>query len=110
MQRFLIIATNCALLILLLIGLPAATRAQFGNLQVSSAATGQLLMFCGLGVAAAVNIFAVLILVKVRKQKILCWEWAVVFGALPGAEYVLVGGRFNFDWLEQTPPWLQKHF
>ena len=108
MQRFLIIMTNCALLTLLIIGLPAATRAQFGNWQVSSAATGRLVMFTGLGIAAGANIFAALIFFKVRKQKILCWEWAAVFGGLLLAYYGFTHGYFNFEWLKHTLLWLQK--
>jgi hypothetical protein len=110
MQRFLIVTTNCALLALLLIGLPAATREHFGDVQLSSASTGRLLMFWGLGIAAAANIFAALVFAKGRKLKILCWEWAVIFGGLWLADYAFVRGWFNFDWLKQTLLWLQKHF
>jgi hypothetical protein len=110
MQRFLIITTNCALLALLLIGIPAATRERFGNLQLSSASTGQALMFWGLGIAAAANIFAALIFSKGRKQKILCWEWAAIFGGLWLAYFGFVRGVFNFEWLKQMLQWLQKHF
>ena len=110
MQRFLIVTTNCALLALLLIGLPAATREHFGDVQLSSASTGRLLMFWGLGIAAAANIFAALVFAKGRKLKILCWEWAVIFGVLWLADYAFVRGWFNFDWLKQTLLWLQKHF
>ena len=110
MQRFLIITTNCALLVLLLIGLPAATREHFGNIQLSSASTGRVLMFCGLGIAAAANILAALIFIKGRKQKILCWEWSAIFCVLLLAYYGFVRGWFNFEWLKQTLLWLQKHF
>jgi hypothetical protein len=110
MQRFLIVTTNCAVLALLLIGLPAATREHFGDVQLSSASTGRLLMFWGLGIAAAANIFAALVFAKGRKLKILCWEWAVIFGGLWLADYAFVRGWFNFDWLKQTLLWLQKHF
>jgi hypothetical protein len=109
MQRFLIITTNCALLALLLIGLPAATRAQLGNVQFSSASTGRLLMFWGLGIAAAANIFAALVFIKGRKQKFLCWEWAAVFGALLLAYYGFMRGYLNFDWLKHALEWLQNH-
>ncbi len=110
MQRFLIITTNCVLLVLLLIGLPAATRAHLGNVQLSSASTGRLLMFWGLGIAAVANILAGLIFVKGRKPKILCWEWAAIFAALLLAEYGFVQGYFNFNWLKQALQWLQNHF
>jgi hypothetical protein len=110
MQRFLIITTNCALLVLLLIGLPEATREHFGNVQLSSASTGRLLMFWGLGIAAAANIFAAMILIKGRKQKILYWEWSAIFGGLWLAYFGFVRGWFNFEWLKQMLQWLQKHF
>jgi hypothetical protein len=109
MLRFFIITTNCAMLALLLIGLPAATRAHFGNVQLSSASSGRLLMFWGLGIAAAANILAALIFIKGRKQKIVCWEWAAVFGALLLAHWAFTRGYLNFDWLKQSLLWLQKH-
>jgi hypothetical protein len=110
MQRFLIITTNGILLALLLIGLPAATRAYLGNVQLSSASTSRLLMFWGLGIAAAANIVAGLIFVKGRKPKILCWEWAAIFAALLLAEYGFVHGYFDFNWLKRSLQWLQNHF
>src|SRR5271154_3442706 len=110
MQRFLIITTNYALLALLLIGLPAATREHFGNIQLSSASTGKLLMFWGLGIAAAANIFAALIFIKGGKQKMLCWEWAAIFCGLLLAWFAFVRGWVNFDWLKQSLLWSQKHF
>jgi hypothetical protein len=110
MQRFLIVTTNCALLVLLLIGLPAATREHFGDVQLSSASTGRLLMFWGLGIAAAANIVAALIFARGRKQKILCWQWAAIFGGLWLADYAFVRGWFNFDWLKQALLWLKKLF
>jgi hypothetical protein len=110
MQRFLIIATNCALLALLLIGLPAATRAQLGDWQISSVSTGWQLLFWGLAAAAAGNVLAALALVKGRKGKMLCWEWAAVFGGLLLAGYGYRHGYFNFNWLKQTLLWVQRHF
>ena len=80
-----------------------------GNVQVSSAATGRMLMFWGLGIATAANVFAALILVKVRKQKILCWEWALVFGALLLAYFGFTRGDLNFEWLKRALLWLQAH-
>jgi hypothetical protein len=110
MQRFLIIATNCAVLALLLIGLPAATHAQLGNWQISSVSTGQQLLFWGLTAAAAGNILAALAFVKGRKGKTLCWEWAAVFGGLLLACHGFRHGYFNFNWLQQTLQWFQRHF
>jgi hypothetical protein len=110
MPRFLIITANCLLLALLLIGLPAATRERFGNLQLSSASTGQILMFWGLALATAANLAAALFFIKGRKHKILCWEWTAVFFALWLAYYSFVRGWVRFEWLKQMLLWLQKHF
>jgi len=110
MQRFLIITANCALLALLLIGLPAATHAQLGDWQISSVATSRQLLFWGLAVAMAGNIAAALVFVKGRKGKALCWEWAAIFGALLLAGYGYRHGYFNFNWLKQILLWVQRHF
>lgn len=110
MSRFLIITANGVLLVLLLIGLPAATRAQLGGVQFSSATNGRLLMFWALGIAAAANILAALMFVKARKHKILCWEWAAIFAALWLAFFGFVRGWFNFEWLKHVLQWMQKHF
>jgi hypothetical protein len=110
MRRFFIITTNCALLVFLLIGVPAVTRAGFGNLQVSSVSAARLLTFLGLGIAAAGNILAALFFIKGRKEKLLCWEWSAVFSALLLAHWAFTRGYLNFNWLKQSLLWLQKHF
>jgi hypothetical protein len=110
MRRFFIITANCALLVFLLIGFPAATGEKLGNLQVSSAPAVRLLMFLGLGTAAAGNALAAQFLIKPRKEKILCREWAAVFGALLLAQLAFTHGYLNFEWLKKTLLWLQKQF
>ena len=110
MHRFFIIGTNCLWLALLLIGLPAATHLQLGSWEISSAATGWLLLFWGLAAAVAGNILAAIAFAKGRKVKMLCWEWAAVFGGLLLVGYGFRRGYFNFHWLQQTLLWLQKHF
>ncbi len=110
MQRLLIITANCALLALLLIGLPAATRAQLGDWQISSVSTSRQVLFWGLAAAVTGNILAALTIVKGRNGKTLCWEWAVVFGGLLLAGYGFLHGYYNFNWLKQTLLWFQRHF
>lgn len=109
MQRFLIVLANGALLVFLVIGLPAATRDQFGNVQLSSASAGRLALFCGLGIAAASNLLAALILTRGHKHKALCWEWAALFGALGLVYYATVRGWIGFEWLKHALLWLQSH-
>jgi len=109
MQRFLIFAANCAVLVLLLIGLPAITHSQVGYWQLSSDSTGWQLLFWGLVVAAAGNGLAALALLKERKGRMLCWSWAAVFGGLLLACYGYRHGYFNFNWLKQALEWMQNH-
>lgn len=110
MQRFFIVTTNCALLVFLLIAIPAATGARLGDWQVSSAPAARLLTFCSLGIAALANVFAALFFIKGRKEKVLCWEWAAIFGALLLAHWAFARGYLNFNWLKNSLLWLQKHF
>jgi hypothetical protein len=108
MQRFIIITTNCALLVFLLIGFPAATGVKLGDWQVSSAPAARLLTFFGLGIAAGGNATAAIFLIKGRKEKILCWEWSAVFCALLVAEWAFTRGHISFNWLQRSLFWLQK--
>jgi hypothetical protein len=110
MQRLFIQGLNAALLVLIFIGLPAATRAQLGHWQVSAGGQSDGLMFWGLALAAAGNAVAALGVVKSRKERKLCGEWAAVFAALLLVLFAFNRGYINFDWLKQSLLWLQKRF
>ncbi len=110
MQRFLIQSLNFAWLVMVFIGLPAATRAQWGSWQISPAVQSQVLMLWGLVLAVAGNLAAALGLLKGRKERKLCWEWAAVFTGLLLVQYAFHRGWFNFDWLKKALLWLQQHF
>jgi hypothetical protein len=109
MQRYLIIAINCAFLALLLIGLPAATHMQLGDWQIASGSTGQHLLFWGILIGGAGNVLAGWMVIKGRKMKILCWEWAAVFIGILVVYSGYTRGYLNFNWLKQTLLWLQNH-
>jgi hypothetical protein len=110
MQRGFIQCVNGAFLVLVFIGLPAATGAQWGDWQISPAAQPQWLTFWGLALAAAGNLAGALGLIKSRKERKLCWEWTAVFAGLLLVQYAHLRGWFNFTWLRQALLWLQKHF
>ena len=110
MQRFFIQGANFALLVLLLIGVPAVAHAQMGDWQITPASTLHRLIFGGLLIALAGNGAAATFLNKSRKERILCWEWAAVFGGLLGIQFAFTHGYFNFAWLKQALQWVQKHF
>ena len=110
MQRFLIQCANFALLVLLLIGVPAVAHAQMGDWQITPASTLHRLILGGLLIALVGNGAAAVFLIKSRKERILCWEWAAVFGGLLAVQFAFTHGCLNFEWLKHALQWLQKHF
>ncbi len=110
MQRFLIQCVNFVLLAIIFFGVPAVAGAQFGGWQISAVPQAQRLMFWGLVLAAAGNVFAALGLIKSRKERKLCWEWTAVFIGLLLVQYAYLRSYFNFNWLKQTLLWVNKHF
>jgi hypothetical protein len=110
MQRFLIQCVNCVLLAIIFFGIPAVTGEQFWRWQISSVPLARELMLWGLALAAAGNAAAVVGLVKGRKERKLCWEWAGVFAGLLLVQYAYIRGDFDFNWLRQALLWLQNHF
>jgi hypothetical protein len=108
MQRALIQCANSFLLILILIGVPAITSARLGSLQLSSAPKTQILTLWGLALAVVANSFVALALVSGRRERLLCWRWAALFGMIFLIEYLYVHAYVNFDWLREALLWLQK--
>lgn len=100
MTRFLVKSINFVLLILVVVGIPAITRVEFHGWQLGSAPKLQLLLFWTLALALALNILAGSFLIKAKKDRLLCWEWAAVFGVLLFAYSAYAFGYFNFDWLK----------
>jgi hypothetical protein len=109
-KRFFIKCVNFALLILVVIGIPSVTRVEFRGLQLGSAPKLQLLLFWTLALALGLNIFAGSFLIKARKDRVLCWEWAAVFGVLLFAYSAYAFGYLNFNWLKNALLRLQSLF
>ena len=100
MQRFLIKCVNCALLVLIVIGIPAITRVEFRGLLLGSGEKLQLLLFWAFALALGLNAVAASFILKSKKERVLCWEWAAVYGVLLFAYCAFVFGYYNFDWLK----------
>src|ERR1044072_7849307 len=99
MQRLLIQCANGALLVIVLIGIPAVTSARFGSLLLSSAPKAQILTLWGLALGAVANTMTALLLIKGRKERLLCWKWTGSFASLLLVEYLFIHGYFDFNWL-----------
>ena len=109
MQRFLIQCANFALLVMLFIGVPAVAHAQMGDWEVTPVSTLHKLIFGGLLIAIVGNGIAAGFLIKSRKERVLCWEWAAVFGGLLAVQAAFIHGYLNFEWLKHALQWMQKH-
>jgi hypothetical protein len=107
-QKFLIIIANCALLVVMLLGVPEICGVRFWSLEVSSFPIARILMFWGLALCSALNAVAAKFLVKSKKDRELCWIWAAIFAALLGAEFGYERGWFNFMWLKRALLWVMN--
>jgi hypothetical protein len=63
-----------------------------------------------LAIAVGLNIVAGSYLVKSKKERVVCWEWAAVFGVLLFAYCAFVFGYLNFNWLKNFLLRLQRYF
>jgi hypothetical protein len=106
-QRFFIIVANCVLLAAAIIGVPEIAGVRFWRWQISSITVAQTLMLWGLALAAIGNAGAALFLIKNRKTRALCWQWAAIFGVLLGVEYALVRGWISLHWLQRALLWFR---
>jgi hypothetical protein len=110
MKRFLIHFLNGALLVVLLIGVPAATRARFGHWEVGDAPAGQMATLWGLGLAVLINLLCATLFIKERKAQELCAKWTFIFAGLWLLEFAIFRSWIHFTWLKSFLQWLQKHF
>ncbi len=108
MQRFFIIVLNCGLLAAAIIGVPEVAGVRFWHWEISSIAAAQTLMLWGLGLAIGGNAAGALFLLKGRKERRLCWQWAAIFGVLFGVEFAFIHGWLNLHWLQHALLWLQS--
>ncbi len=97
-------------MIVIAIGIPAITHVEFRGLDIGSERIYKLLLFWGLGLGLVLNLFAASFVIKKRKEQLLCWEWAAVFGVLFFAYAALASGYFNFNWLKNFLLRLQNYF
>jgi hypothetical protein len=110
MQRAFIQGLNGALLVLIFIGLPAATGMEWSRWHISAGEQTRRLMFWALALATAGNAAAALGLVKGRRERKLCGAWGGGFAALLLVQFAFNRGYIHFEWLKQALLWLQTLF
>src|SRR5262245_11317612 len=98
---------NIFVLIVVLIGVPAAASRRLLGLQLTSVSTTQMLTLWALGLTAAANSFGALFLTKDKKLRRLCLKWMLLHAVLFLIEALLYGGYIDFAWLRQALLWLK---
>ena len=109
-QRWLVHLANSALLVIVLIGIPAITSLRFGSIRLLSDPKLQMLTLGGLGLAGAANFAGALLLKRDRKTRHACGAWALLFGIILAAEFLYVHGYIHFRWLKKLLLWVQETF
>lgn len=108
MGRFAIHSFNLMLLILVLIGVPAATSIRLGNLQIGSRPASELVTLGLLGMAFTVNLAGWLYLGKKPSTRSLWVRWSAFFLILLFAEWSHIQGLLEFGWFQESLLWLKS--
>jgi hypothetical protein len=97
---FAIHALNAALLVILMIGVPAVTGFTLGSLRISSYPWLQRLLLAGLGVGVAGNLLMGW-WCRPRRQRKAYRGWALLHAAILAMAILTYSGWMDFDWLRE---------
>lgn len=101
---------NGAWLFLVLVGVPAITSRHIGSIRLTSTPEAQMLTLWALGISAIANLVARQWLVKGKKAKTVCQNWAVLHAVILAFEYLHFKKLVHFEWLKNTLLWLKDRF
>ncbi|HKS38316.1 MAG TPA: hypothetical protein VJW76_14065 [Verrucomicrobiae bacterium] len=107
-QRWLVHVANSALLVIVLIGIPAITSLRLGSIRLLSDPKLQMLTLGGLGLIGVANFAGALLVKKDKKTRHACRAWALLFGIILAAEFLYVHGFIHFRWLKKLLLWVQE--
>lgn len=105
LRRSAIHGVNICLLVVVLIGLPAVASLRLGGMAISSVETRHQLVFWSALLAAAGNVAAFRFIAHDAQERRRCRDWALLFLALSGAEWLYHRGDLSFGWLKN---WLLR--
>ncbi len=108
MRHYAIHIVNILVLIIVLIGVPAATSVRLGSLQIGSRPASELVTLGLLALALAVNLLGWLFLGPKRKTRQLWSRWAACILMVIALELIFFEGILSFDWLKTSLLWLKS--
>jgi hypothetical protein len=110
MQQIMIQLLNCALVVIILIGIPAICSIHIGKLQLSSSPLWKDLTLWGLALAAGLNLLGAALLATKPKAKTLFFKWTLFHSLLFAVEFLFFAGYIHFNWLKNFLLWAKKQF
>ena len=108
MRHYAIHTVNILFLIIILIGVPAATSVRLGSLQIGSRPASEIVTLGLIGLAMTINFTGWLFLGAKRKTRQLWFRWSIAFGLLFAFELIFFEGYLDFDWLQSSLLWLKS--
>ena len=108
MRHYAIHIANCLLLLITLIGVPAATSVRLGSLQIGSRPASEMVTLGLLAMALSFNLFGWLFLGAKRKTRQLWFRWSCIQLFVLAFELIYFEGYFSFDWLQNSLLWLKS--
>jgi hypothetical protein len=108
MRHYAIHIVNSLLLLITLIGVPAATSIRLGSLQIGSRPASEMVTLALLALAIAINLFGWLFLGAKRKTRQLWFRWSAIQLFVLAFELIYFEGYLSFDWLQSSLLWLKS--
>lgn len=99
---------NIGMLIIVLIGVPAATSVRLASLQIGSRPASETVTIALVTLTLTVNCLGWLFLGTQRKTRRIWSRWAAGILFLLLTEISYFGGYLSFDWLQNSLLWLKS--
>ena len=108
-RHYAIHTVNVLFLIIVLIGVPAATSVRLGSLQIGSRPASELVTIALLSFALGTNFLGWLFLGNKRRTRQLWFRWGTAHLMILAVELTFFEGFLDFDWLQRSLLWLKSH-
>ena len=108
MGRLGIQSLNIVALVIILIGVPAATSVRLGGLFIGSRPAWEMVTLALLATMGTANFLAWLCLGSTKKQRQLWLRWCAVHLILLAIELAFFENYLSFKWLQKSLLWLKS--
>lgn len=99
---------NIGMLVIVVIGVPAATSVRLASLQIGSRPASETVTIAFVTLALSINCLGWLFLGTQRKTRKIWFKWGAAMLLLLLIELSYFGGILSFDWLQSSLLWLKS--